>query len=149
MSEVETSGAVPTGNMGLSPIDVVSRMIYAFGEGDGEKAAAYCSEDCVYLNIPFPPATVGRAAIAAAINGLIDLAADVTTDVVASVTDGTTVMNRRYDTWTWKSSGTPITLEVMGHFVVRDGLITEWADFFDDGQAQIVKHLEAAAAASQ
>ncbi|WP_370942249.1 limonene-1,2-epoxide hydrolase family protein [Amycolatopsis sp. cg5] len=129
----------------LSPIEVVNNMLNAFSASDADRVAAYCAANARYLNVALPPAVVGHHAIRVGVQTLASHVTNLSVEVVASVMGGGLVMNRRIEKWLWKSDGLPVTLEVMGHFVVRNGLIAEWTDFFDEGQAQILKHLQAAA----
>lgn len=121
---------------------VVRQMLEACGRGDHDSATAFFSNEAVYINVSFPPPFTGKAAVGEMIKGLISLTDDLKIDIVRQVQEGEVVMSRRAESWTWSSDGAKVEIEIMAHFVVSNGLITEWTDFFDAGQAQFTTHVK-------
>jgi limonene-1,2-epoxide hydrolase len=118
---------------------VVSQMLEACARHDPEAAAEFFADDAFYLAVAFPPKLTGKAAVSESLNQ-ISLIADLKINIVQQVQAGEVVMNRRAETWTWLSDGAEVGLEIMAHFVVENGLITEWTDFFDPVPAQFASH---------
>ena len=95
---------------------------------DGEKLAAYFTEDAFYHNIPMQPIE-GREAIKAALGGMAGTMVSQGWDVLALVAQGDTVMTERVDKF--DAQGNAVALPVMGVFELRDGKIASWRDYFD------------------
>ncbi|WP_370942309.1 nuclear transport factor 2 family protein [Amycolatopsis sp. cg5] len=114
----------------------------ALGRYDFAAAAELVDENAVYTNVPMPPAIVGRDAIKQTCEGLFTLAHGLKMIIRDQIQDGEIVMNRRSDTWTWNRTGIVINLEIMGYFVVKNGLITVWTDYYDEETTQTAKHLK-------
>ena len=95
---------------------------------DGERLAAYFTEDAFYHNIPMEPIT-GRANIVAALTGMGGAMVSKGWDVLALAAEGDTVMTERIDKF--DAGGNAVALPVMGVFELRDGRIASWRDYFD------------------
>ncbi len=114
------------------PAAIVESFISAIEHHDLEFALTHLSEDCEYDNVPMGSVN-GRDAVRATLApflGMFDAIEWVTTHQVASGTaaDGV-VMNERLDRF--RSGERSLELPVAGLFVVRDGHITLWRDYFD------------------
>jgi limonene-1,2-epoxide hydrolase len=113
---------------------LVRSFLDAFNANDLERILSLFAEDAVYHNIPVQPVR-GTAAIRAVLQGFLGLASQVDWVVhhLAEAADGA-VLTERTDRFLVK--GRWIELPVMGTFVVRDGRIAEWRDYFDMKQFQ-------------
>ena len=95
---------------------------------DGDKLAAYFTEDAVYHNIPMQPIE-GREGIKAALGGMAGSMVSQGWDVLTLIAQGDTVMTERIDKF--DAQGNAVALPVMGVFELRDGKIASWRDYFD------------------
>jgi limonene-1,2-epoxide hydrolase len=93
-----------------------------------EQIAPFFTEDAVYLNVPMQP-IIGRDAIAAVLGGMGSGMRAAGWEVIHQVVQGNVVMNERVDRFT--VGDRTIAVPVMGVFVLRDGKIAEWRDYFD------------------
>ena len=100
---------------------------------DGERLAAYFTEDAFYHNIPMEPIR-GRANIVAALTGMGGAMVSKGWEVLALVAEGDTVMTERIDRF--DAGGNAVALPVMGVFELREGRIASWRDYFDLGDFQ-------------
>ena len=114
-----------------TPIETVTQFCDQVAEGDAAKAADFFSDDAVYHNIPLDPVT-GRDAIRDTIGMFLGMADKVWFDTLHIVADGPLVMTERIDHFVMGDRD--IALPVMGTFVVNDGKITAWRDYFDMNQ---------------
>ncbi len=117
-----------------SNIDVVRAFIAAFGDNDLERIMAFFTPDAVYHNMPLAPVT-GTRAIRGVLQGFMGMAKEVEWVLhrIAEAADGAVLTERtdRFligDRW--------VELPVMGSFVLRDGKVAEWRDYFDLQQFQ-------------
>ena len=108
---------------------VVEDFIGAWGENDIEKIMTFFDADCVYHNMPVEPVT-GTEAIRAVIDGFAGAATAIDWVVhhIAETSSGV-VLTERTDRF--EVGGKWIELPVMGTFVLRDGKIVEWRDYFE------------------
>jgi len=113
---------------------LVRSFLEAFNANDLERILSFFADDAVYHNIPVQPVR-GTAAIRAVLQGFLGLASEVDWVVhhLAEAADGA-VLTERTDRFLVK--GRWIELPVMGAFVVRDGRVAEWRDYFDMKQFQ-------------
>jgi limonene-1,2-epoxide hydrolase len=99
---------------------------------DAESLRNYLADDAVYPNTGMPAAK-GIEEVVANLAGQFSMFADSyeykTMNVVG---DGDVVMNERLDC-VRGPSGTVHELPVMGTFVVKDGKISRWTDYWDTG----------------
>jgi limonene-1,2-epoxide hydrolase len=86
------------------------------------------TEDVEYQNMPIAAVT-GREAVKEQLEALLAMGGDSEWKVLRELADGDVVMNERVDRF--ELNGTWAELPVMGVFVLRDGLIAEWRDYFD------------------
>jgi limonene-1,2-epoxide hydrolase len=114
--------------------EIVRAFIGAFNANDLERIMGFFSADAVYHNIPVGPVQ-GTAAIRGVIQGFLGMATQVDWIVhqLAETADGV-VLSERTDRFLIR--GKWLELPVMGAFVVREGRIAEWRDYFDMKQFQ-------------
>ena len=95
---------------------------------------AYFKEDALYHNIPMEPVK-GKAAIEAVLGGMTGGGMrSLGWEVKHQVATGNVVMNERVDSF--KVGDKTVAIPVMGVFVIQDGKIAEWRDYFDLGMWQ-------------
>ena len=109
-------------------IDVVRDFCAAWEARDQQRILDDFTEDGVYHNIPLQPA-VGKTAIAALLGVILGPASDVKFEIKQIATAGDVVLTERVDRFVM--GGKTVELPVMGAFVVRDGKIAAWRDYFD------------------
>jgi limonene-1,2-epoxide hydrolase len=95
---------------------------------DAARLATYFTEDAVYHNIPMDPIK-GREAIQKALGGMSGAMQSAGWEIKHQVANGNVVMNERVDKFTM--GGKALSIPVVGVFVLRDGKIAEWRDYFD------------------
>ena len=119
---------------------VVRSFAGAWTRRDVDGICSMLSPDCIWKN-PTSPPYVGPEAIREVITGAIQRADAIEMDFLALSTtaDGNAVLCERLDAMIYGEQRVPIP--VMGIFEVRDGLITAWRDYFDQGSYR--KNLEA------
>jgi limonene-1,2-epoxide hydrolase len=112
----------------------VRSFLAACNANDLERILSFFADDALYHNVPVAPVR-GVAAIRAVLQGFLSLASEVDWVVhhLAESPDGV-VLTERTDRF--RVQGRWIELPVMGSFVVRDGRIAEWRDYFDMKQFQ-------------
>jgi limonene-1,2-epoxide hydrolase len=113
------------------PIDVVRRFCDAWARQDLDEIIAFFSDDAVYHNIPLAP-VVGPEQIRATIEGFTGGVEKIEFRLDNIAADGGTVLTERHDVFTFANG--VVDLPVMGTFVVADGKITAWRDYFDMNQ---------------
>ena len=112
----------------MSNLDTVNRFLAAAAKRDYDTALPLLTEDVVYQNMPIPAVT-GRDAVKDTLEMLLAMGTDSEWKVLRELADGDVVMNERVDSFV--IDGKKAELPVMGVFVLRDGLIAEWRDYFD------------------
>lgn len=113
--------------------DLVRRFIAAIEANDLDTACAMLSDDCVYDNVPMGPIT-GPAAVRAGLAPFLGACDAIDWQILHQVArqDGTShgvVMNERLDRFHLDDRW--VEVPVAGLFVIRDGLVTLWRDYFD------------------
>ena len=103
----------------------------AWPTGDATTLARFFSEDAEYRNGPLEPVR-GREAIVVSLTQQMGMGGEVDADIINMVSDGPIVMTERVDYW--KADSRSIPLRIMGIFVVHDGVITAWRDYFDSNE---------------
>lgn len=113
---------------------LVRSFLEACNANDLERMLSFFADDAVYHNIPVQPVR-GTAAIRAVLQGFMGMASQVDW-VVHHLAEapGGAVLTERTDRF--QIRGRWLELPVMGTFVVRDGRIAEWRDYFDMKQFQ-------------
>jgi limonene-1,2-epoxide hydrolase len=117
---------------------VVRDFCAAASTRDPKALRDFFSEDVVYHNIPMEPA-VGIEATMAVIDMFVNMCEALEFEVHHLASDGSTVLTERTDHFTINGKTAP--LPVMGAFLVTDGKITAWRDYFD--MAQVTAMFEA------
>jgi limonene-1,2-epoxide hydrolase len=98
---------------------------------DAESLRPYLADDALYQNVGMP-AEVGADAIVAALAGQFAMFPDTYAYEMKNLAvDGNVVLTERIDYI--GTSDDPKALPVMGTFVVRDGKIARWHDYWDTG----------------
>jgi len=109
--------------------ELVTAFIKAIELGDLDAALALVTDDVVYDNVPFGP-VVGPDQIRTILGGGITRAAEkIEWIVTRQVAEGDVVMNERVDRFL--INGMWLEISVAGVFVLREGRIALWRDFFD------------------
>jgi limonene-1,2-epoxide hydrolase len=111
----------------MSNLETVNKFLVAAAKRDYDTALPLLTEDVEYQNMPIA-AVKGREAVKEQLEALLAMG-DSEWNVLREVADGDVVMNERVDRF--QIAGTWADLPVMGVFVLRDGLIAEWRDYFD------------------
>lgn len=112
----------------MSSLDTVNAFLRAAAARDWDTALPLLTDDVVYQNMMLPAVT-GQEAVRETAEGLLALCTGSEWVVHREVADGDLVMNERTDRF--EMGGTRTDLPVAGVFVLRDGLIAEWRDYFD------------------
>ena len=110
-------------------LEVVERFIAAWSRNDVDELLSFFQPDALYHNVPVEPVR-GVDAIRQVIVSFAGPATAIEWVVhrIAEAANGD-VLTERLDRF--EIGGTWIELPVMGSFVLRDGKIAEWRDYFD------------------
>ncbi len=111
----------------MSPEETVNAFCEALN-ADLESCLQYIADDCVYQNMPFPPVT-GPEGVRETLAGFFKVVGPVHIETIRQAAVGDYVTNERIDTFN-PPGGKSFGLPVAGAFVVKDGKITEWRDYF-------------------
>lgn len=117
-----------TTELPTEPGALVQSLADGWGAGDLDRIMAHFTDDAVYENVGMGE-FVGADAIRGAIEGFLAMGA-FHFETLRQVVDGDVVMNERVDTISM-ADGNEIAIRLMGVFVLRDGLVAEWRDYFD------------------
>jgi limonene-1,2-epoxide hydrolase len=109
---------------------VVRAFCAAIGRKDLDAVRPLVGEACVYHNVGFEPAVGGDATIAAIVSQF-EMFDTIDFRIVHAAQAGDVVLTERIDTVTTGGIASPIP--AMGAFVVEDGQIVAWRDYFDMG----------------
>jgi limonene-1,2-epoxide hydrolase len=112
----------------MNALETVHAFLEAAANRDYDTALPLLTEDIEYQNMPIAPVK-GREAVKEQLEMLLAMGTGSEWKVLHEVADGNVVMNERVDRF--EINGTWADLPVMGVFVLRDGLIAEWRDYFD------------------
>jgi limonene-1,2-epoxide hydrolase len=112
----------------MTPLETVNAFLAAAAKSDYDTALPLLAEDVEYQNMPIP-AVHGREAVKEQLAFLLTSCTDSEWRVDRELASGELVMNERVDRF--KVGDTWADLPVAGVFVVRDGHITLWRDYFD------------------
>ena len=108
---------------------LVRGFLEAWRGRDLDALMAPFAEDSVYHNVPVAPIT-GLAGIRGIFEGFLEAFADARLDVVTLAAAPGLVITERVDYFVMRN-GNRIELPVTGVFVVRDGRIRRFSDYFD------------------
>lgn len=109
---------------------VVRDFIAAWTRLDADELAAFFTEDGVYHNMPMQPVQ-GRETVRAFIAGFIRGWTSTDWDILSLVADGDVVIAERLDRT--RVGDKPVNLPCCGVFLMEDGKIKVWRDYFDIG----------------
>ena len=112
----------------MTPLETVNAFMTAAAKRDYDTALPLLTDDIEYQNMPITPVK-GREAVKEQLEALLAMGTDSEWKVLNEVATGNVVMNERVDRF--QLGGKWAELPVMGIFVLRDGLIAEWRDYFD------------------
>ena len=107
---------------------IVEEFICALEALDFEAIEAFLHDDCVYKNVPFHTAN-GKDHVLRDLQAMMKRVNFFDVEMLSIAENGDTVLTERIDTLGGKFFKAEI--ELMGIFVIRDGLIVEWRDYFD------------------
>lgn len=107
---------------------VVENFIEKLEQLDIDAALDMMSEDCVYKNMPFHTAN-GKDRIRRDLSAMMARVTNFEVEMIHIASDGEVVLTERIDTI--ETGRISAGIELMGVFVVRNGQITEWRDYFD------------------
>jgi len=116
--------------MSATNSETVRRFCMSLMHGDMALAARHLSNDVYYQNMPWE-AMRGARAVQDFLQPFVDGTHCSLTamEILQQVAEGDTVMNARVETW--ERRGLRVVLPVAGVFVLREGLITRWCDYWD------------------
>ena len=112
----------------MTNLDVVNDFLMAAAKRDYETACTMVTDDVEYQNMMLP-AMHGKQAMQDTCDMLLSMCTDSEWVVHREVASGDVVMNERVDRF--EMNGVWTDLPVAGVFVLRDGLICSWHDYFD------------------
>ncbi|MFP5220154.1 MAG: limonene-1,2-epoxide hydrolase family protein [Actinomycetes bacterium] len=112
----------------MTPRETVRAFMAAAAQRDYDTALPLLAEDVEYQNMPLPPVH-GRQAVRDTLEALLGMCTRAEWITHRELADGEAVMNERTDRF--ELHGRWVDLPVAGVFVVRDGVITLWRDYFD------------------
>lgn len=102
---------------------------------DAEALRRFIADDAIYQNVGMP-ASVGADAIVANLAGQFGMFPDSYAYEMKNIAaEGDVVLTERLD-FVSVPGGTPVGVPVMGTFVVRNGKIVRWHDYWDLGLPQ-------------
>ncbi len=114
------------------PIQIVSDFCGLMEQRDATALKPYLTGDAVYQNVGMP-AAVGADAIAENLGQQFAMFPDsYAYEMINIAAAGDTVLTERLD-MIKTPSGEVMGVPVMGTFVVRDGKIARWTDYWDTG----------------
>ena len=112
----------------MTPRETVNAFLTAAAGRDYDTALALLTDDVEYQNMMLP-AVHGKAAVQETCDMLLSMCTASEWVVHREVAQGDVVMNERTDRF--ELNGAWTDLPVAGVFVLRDGLICSWRDYFD------------------
>lgn len=111
------------------PAEIVREFCELLSKHDAEAVRPYLTDDAVYQNVGMAP-SVGPDAIVADLTNQYSMFPDTYRfDIVRIAVNGDAVLTERVDHLA--GPGMKMSLPVMGTFVVRDGQVARWTDYFD------------------
>ena len=111
----------------MSNTQIVMSFIDAWNKMDWDAATALLTDDIIWDNVPMETIK-GKAAVDSAMRGMAPEAVDW---VVLSIAEnGEKVLTERIDNFDMPG-GKRVELPVMGTFIITNGKISLWRDYFD------------------
>ena len=116
--------------MATNSSSLVRQFCDALTSGDMQNAKPFLHANVYYHNQPWEPMR-GADAVCDFLQPFIDgtHCRCVTMNILNQVGEGDTVMNAREELWV--RGDLEVNLPVAGLFIVEDGLITRWVDYWD------------------
>jgi limonene-1,2-epoxide hydrolase len=112
----------------MTPLETVHAFLDAAEKRDYDTALALVTDDIEYHNIPIPP-VYGPQGVKDTLEMLLSTCQGFEVVIHREIAQGDIVMNERTDRFL--QNGTWAELPVAGVFVVRDGKVAIWHDYFD------------------
>ena len=128
----DTAGTPPEQTPEQTPEQIVDAFIGALERLDLEAGLALLAEDVEYDNVPMAKVQ-GLEGVRSVLQPFLGRASEVEWKILHQAASGDTVMNERVDRFHMPNGW--IEIAVAGLFVVRDGKIVLWRDYFDLGAA--------------
>ena len=113
----------------LTPGDVVTALVQACERRDLDTVCALVSDDIEYDNVPIGKVHGPDGVRSVLSGGVTAAASEVEWVVHRQVESGDTVMNERTDRFL--VDGRWVEIPIAAVFVVRDGRVALWRDYFD------------------
>ena len=114
----------------MTPGETVTSFIQALERKDFDAACVLMTDDCEYDNVPMTK-VFGPAGLRSILEPFFAGCTALAWEVHHQVETGNVVMNERTDRF--EMGGRHVALPVAGLFVLRDGKIALWRDYFDQG----------------
>jgi limonene-1,2-epoxide hydrolase len=112
----------------MSNQQIVTEFIEAWSRLDPDELVSYFANDGTYHNMMLPPVT-GHENLRAMIGGFLADWTKTDWDILNIVSDGDVVIAERLDRT--QMGGRSVALPCTGVFVMEDGKIKVWRDYFD------------------
>jgi limonene-1,2-epoxide hydrolase len=122
--------------------EVMKAVIMGWRQGDRQAVIARCADDIVWYSHVGSPPIVGKDATAKFMEALSGQMKDVRWRIFSYAEHGDTAFAEGVDEFT-SPEGRQVALPYAGVMRFRDGLITEWRDYFDRGLFDRLKAGEA------
>jgi limonene-1,2-epoxide hydrolase len=116
--------------------ETVTAFIRAYERRDVEAALELVTDDFVFENVPMPESTIvrGKQQFRERMGGPLATAERVEWEILNQVDGGDVVMNERVDVFYFPEglfARTRTVTRVVGVWVLRDGKIAVWRDYYD------------------
>ncbi len=98
--------------------------------GDMSRVVSYLSEDVFYHNMPWAPVN-GHAGVHEVLDPFVNTNLLQKMEIKHTSSSGNVVTNERLETWV--KGDVRVLLPVLGVFILTNGKITKWCDYFDSG----------------
>ena len=112
-----------------TPLQIVQRFMKAMEELDYDSGVQYVAPDCTYINPPPINSVKGPAGVRAVLEPFFAPTLENEFRILREAEVGQTVFLERLDRH--RLADKWVELPVTGVYVVEDGLITYWRDYFD------------------
>ncbi len=112
-----------------TPREIVGRFLSAMEKKDYAAGLPFVAPDCAYTNVPLRTTVHGPEGVRAVLEPFFAPTLDNVFEVLREATQGDVVILERLDKH--QLADRWVELQVVGVFVVRDGLIATWNDYFD------------------
>jgi len=117
-------------------VAVVMEMLEKWHTLDLDGALDMFTDDGVFHSMMSEPIK-GREALKEFLGKLFSSMSELTLEVRSEAVTGNTVILERFDSWSF--NGRPGSIPVVGVFVVEDGKVKEWREYYD--RATIIKEM--------